>query len=95
VEQAKQSTVGAVVEFLERKWDNGRQFAYVLFTGGGSEALRDALLQQYPFGVVMPDAVTANALGLARYGRRIYRRKAKTVVGLDPGFGGFKAVALD
>ncbi len=72
VDQALDTTAAAVVTFVERQWGNGRQFAHLLFTGGGAEALKATLLRQYPHGVVLPNAVTANALGLARYATRIF-----------------------
>jgi hypothetical protein len=74
VDQARDATAAAVVTFVERQWGNGRQFSHLLFTGGGAEALRRALLAQYPHGVVLPDPVTANALGLARYAVRVWNR---------------------
>ena len=67
-----EQTLGA--SFVERQWGNGRQFVHLLFTGGGAEALRATLLRQYPQGVVLPNAVTANALGLARYAARVFRK---------------------
>lgn len=72
VDQALDTTAAAVVSFVERHWGNGRQFAHLLFTGGGAEALRDTLLRQYPQGAVLPNPVTANALGLARYAARVF-----------------------
>jgi hypothetical protein len=72
VDQALDTTAAAVVTFVERQWGNGRQFAHLLFTGGGAEALKGTLLRQYPHGVVLPNAVTANALGLARYAARVF-----------------------
>jgi hypothetical protein len=72
VDQALDTTAAAVVTFMERQWGNGRQFAYLLFTGGGVEALKATLLRQYPHGVMLPNAVSANALGLARYATRIF-----------------------
>jgi hypothetical protein len=72
VDQALDTTAAAVVSFVERHWGNGRQFAHLLFTGGGAEALRETLLRQYPQGVVLPSPVTANALGLARYAERVF-----------------------
>jgi hypothetical protein len=72
VGQALDTTAAAVISFVERHWGNGRQFAHLLFTGGGAEALRDSLLHQYPHGVVLPNPVTANALGLARYAARVF-----------------------
>lgn len=72
VGQALSTTAAAVITFVERQWGNGRQFAHLLFTGGGSEALKEDLLRHYPQGVVLPDSVTANALGLARYAARVF-----------------------
>jgi hypothetical protein len=72
VNQALDTTAAAVVTFVERQWGNGRQFAHLLFTGGGAEALKATLLRQYPHGVVLPNAITANALGLARYAARVF-----------------------
>jgi hypothetical protein len=72
VDQALDTTAAAVVTFVERQWGSGRQFAHLLFTGGGAEALKATLLRQYPHGVVLPNAVTANALGLARYAARVF-----------------------
>jgi hypothetical protein len=72
VDQALDTTAAAVVTFVERQWGNGRQFAHLLFTGGGAEALKATLLRQYPHGVVLPNAVTANALGLAQYANRVF-----------------------
>jgi hypothetical protein len=73
VAQALGQTAGRVLQEIERTWGNARQFRHLLFTGGGSEALRSELLRQYPAGVVLPDAVTANAVGLARYARRLFK----------------------
>jgi hypothetical protein len=72
-QQALDATTGAVIAFLENHWGNGRQFRHLLFTGGGAEALRRELLRQYPHGTVLPEAVTANALGLARYAQRAFK----------------------
>jgi hypothetical protein len=71
--QALDTTAANATTFIEQRWGNARQFAHVLFTGGGTEMLKDALLQQYPHAVILPDPVTANALGLARYAIRIYQ----------------------
>jgi len=71
--QAQDTAAAGVVTFIERRWGNGKQFAHLLFTGGGAAALEKRLLQQYPHGVVLPDAVTANAVGLARYAARVFK----------------------
>lgn len=91
--QALESAAAQVGNILETSWGNGKQFRHLLFTGGGSALLKDHLLKRYPHGVFLPDPVLANAHGLARYGRRMFK-DTKTVIGLDPGFGSFKAVAL-
>lgn len=70
--QARAAATGAIIAFLENRWGNGRQFRHLLFTGGGAEALRTDLLRHYPHGIVLPEPVTANALGLLRYGRRVF-----------------------
>jgi hypothetical protein len=75
VEQALNTVAAGVVQFIEQRWGNARQFAHVLFTGGGAEALKNALTDQYPHGVVLPEPVTANALGLSRYARRVFGKK--------------------
>jgi hypothetical protein len=89
---AKKAAGEGITTFLGEHWGNGRQFGHVLFTGGGAAALGTSLLEAYPTGSLMPDPVMANAIGLARYGRRVL--DAEVVVGFDPGFGGFKAVRL-
>ena len=74
VRQALENTASEVVTFIESRWGNGRQFAHLLFVGGGAALLREVLLRQYPHGVVLPDPVTANAVGLARYAVRAWKR---------------------
>lgn len=73
VTQALDTVAAGIVTFVEQRWGNGRQFAHLLFTGGGAEALREALLRQYPHGVVLPNPVAANAVGLARYAVRAFK----------------------
>ncbi len=74
VHQALDMTAAAVISFVERQWGNGRQFAHLRFAGGGAESLHDALLRHYPHGVLLPNPVTANALGLARYAARVFAK---------------------
>jgi hypothetical protein len=93
VRQVLEATAGQAVAFLESRWGNGRQFAYLLATGGGALALKEALLHAYPHLVVLPEPISANATGLARYARRAFKG-AELVIGLDPGFGAFKAVTI-
>lgn len=73
VNQAIETAAAVLLAFIEQKWENGRQFAYLLLTGGGAETLREMLLRHYPHGVVLPDAVMANAIGLARYALRAFK----------------------
>lgn len=70
--QALDATAGEILGFVESRWGQGRQFAYLLFTGGGAEALRSELTRLYPHGLVLPNPVTTNALGLARYAQRAF-----------------------
>lgn len=91
--QSLDAASASIGDFIETLLGNGRQFRHLLFTGGGAEMIRTSLLRRYPHGQILPNTVNANALGLARYGRRAFK-SAKNVIGLDPGFGGFKAVRL-
>ena len=93
VGQALSVASASIGDFLETLLGNGKQFRYMLFTGGGSALIKKELLQRYPLAQVLPNPVFANALGLARYARRAFP-DASHVIGLDPGFGGFKAVLL-
>ena len=70
VNQAQKSVAASVLQFTERQWGNAKRFRYVLFTGGGSQILSDSLSRAYPHGYVLPNAVVANATGLAKYGLR-------------------------
>ncbi|MEA2008193.1 MAG: ParM/StbA family protein [Chloroflexota bacterium] len=90
--EAKNSAAGNILTFIEKKWGNGNQFANTLFTGGGAMMFREQLTAEYPQANILPEPVTANALGLARYARMLV--DLGLVVGQDAGFGGFKAVAL-
>jgi hypothetical protein len=71
VRQTTDTVAAGIITYVERRWNKGRQFAHLLFAGGGAEALRGVLLRQYPHGVILPDPVAANALGLARYAARL------------------------
>lgn len=72
-QQLAQAAAGSLVAFLENRWGNGRHFQHLLFTGGGAAALHTELLRHYPHGVVLPEPVMANALGLARYAQRVLK----------------------
>jgi len=70
VQQSLETATAAILSLLEQRWGNGRQFAHLLFTGGGSQLLRQALVSHYFHGEVLRGPVTANAVGLARYAQR-------------------------
>lgn len=70
VQQSIDTATAAIISLLEQRWGNGRQFAHLLFTGGGSQLLHEALVRHYPHGQVLPNPVMANAVGLARYAQR-------------------------
>jgi hypothetical protein len=91
--QSLDTASAAIGDFIETLLGNGKQLRYLLFTGGGAEMIRSSLIRRYPHGQILPNPVMANALGLARHARRTFTT-AQTVIGLDPGFGGFKAVCL-
>jgi len=84
---------GQVIAFLNEHWEQSGRFRHLLFKGGGALLFQSHLERAYPHGLILPDSVSANAQGLARYGWRAFKA-ADTVVGLDPGFGGFKAAIL-
>ena len=95
VQQSLEHAGRGIQTFVESRWGNGRQFRRILVTGGGAPLFRKWILELLPHAVVLPEPVTANALGLARYGKRVFQKPEGMAVGLDPGFGGFKAVALE
>ena len=72
-EQAAQAIDVAASElkaFLSQVWEDGRQFDYILLTGGGSLILGNRLRHMYPNVIELMDPVTANARGLARFAQR-------------------------
>ena len=93
-EEAKQSTAGRLLSFFSRdaNWGNGQQFAKILLTGGGAQALASHLLQGFPNAEVF--SVMDNAIGLARFAR-IFFDGAQLIVGYDPGYGFCKAAMLN
>jgi hypothetical protein len=74
VNEALNRAASGILSFVQRadKWGDGRQFAYQLITGGGAEALRSQIEDAFPRAYIMPDPVTANAVGLARYAQRAF-----------------------
>ena len=74
VDEALNRAASGILSFVQRadKWGSGRQFAYQLITGGGAEALRSQIEDAFPRAYIMPNPVTANAVGLARYAQRAF-----------------------
>ncbi len=70
VHQALDSTFAGINQFIRQHWERGTRFRYLLVTGGGAQALRDRLLAQYPQAIILPDPVTANAAGMAKFAVR-------------------------
>ena len=68
--QALDVAAGEVKAFLSQTWEDGKSFDYILLTGGGSLALGERLRTVYPHAIHLPDPVTANARGLARFAQR-------------------------
>ena len=93
INQVLDASATQITDICETTVGNGKQFSRVLFTGGGSELLRKHMLNHFPFALVLPNAVMANASGCA-YAGRLKWPVAEVVIGLDPGFGGFKVTAL-
>jgi len=71
--QAQDTAAAGVVRSSSGAGATAKRFAHLLFTGGGAASLEKRLLKQYPHGVVLPDAVTANAVGLVRYAARVFK----------------------
>jgi hypothetical protein len=70
IEQALGEGFAGVNQFIRRHWDRGTQFRHLLITGGGAQAYREQVLAHYPFATVLPNAVTANAEGIAKLAYR-------------------------
>lgn len=72
VQQALDETFAAINQFLLEHWREGG-YRYLILTGGGAEALRKPLLRHWPAAIYLPDPVCANANGLARYARKLFK----------------------
>ena len=70
VRRALDTTFAGINQFIRQHWERGTRFRYLLLTGGGAQALKDRLLAQYPQAVMLPDPVTANAAGMAKFAIR-------------------------
>ena len=61
---------GELRAFLSQTWEDGKQFDYILLTGGGVLALGKRLRSAFPQVIELPEPVTANARGLAEFAQR-------------------------
>ncbi len=68
--QALDVAAGEVRAYLSQVWEDGGQFDYLPFTGGGVLALGERLRNAFPRAIELAEPVTANARGLARFARR-------------------------
>jgi hypothetical protein len=65
VTTALEMSRGEAIAYCESQWGNGKQFAYILLTGGGAIAYKPALERLFPFAELMENAQTANVRGLS------------------------------
>ena len=70
VRQALDVAAGELRAFLSQTWEDGKQFDYILLTGGGVLALGKRLRSAFPQVIELPEPVTANARGLAKFAQR-------------------------
>ena len=70
VRQALDVATGEVRAYLSQTWEDGKVFDYILLTGGGILAIGDRLRAIFPNAIELPDPVTANARGLAKFAQR-------------------------
>jgi len=68
--QALDIAAGEVRAYLSQTWEDGRTFDYILLTGGGVLAMGERLRSAYPNAIELPEPVTANARGLAKFAQR-------------------------
>lgn len=69
VKQAMNTSFFPLNEFIRRYWGEN-EFRYFLLTGGGALAYRNQLIEHYPHAYILPNAVSANAEGLAKLAAR-------------------------
>ena len=68
--QALDIAAGEMRAYLSQTWEDGKAFDYILLTGGGILALGERLRSAYPNAIELPEPVTANARGLAKFVQR-------------------------
>ena len=68
--EALDEAFAGINQFVRRHWEQGTQFRHLLLAGGGAQALKTRLLGQYPQAIILPEPVTANAVGIAKFARR-------------------------
>ena len=69
VRQALNALSTRTIRFVEETW-RGAQLSYVLLAGGGAMVLDAPLRRQMRQAELLPDPVTANAIGLAKLAQR-------------------------
>ena len=65
VKTALEMSRSEAISYCESQWGNGKQFAYILLTGGGAIAYKSALERLFGHAELMEDAQTANVRGLS------------------------------
>ncbi len=94
VDAARNANAVQIIQEISMAWDN-LLADHIIAVGGGAALHQDAIRQNLPHVQILPEPATANARGLALYGRRkLWERTANPhehIIGLDPGFGAYKA----
>jgi len=71
VRESRHQLVARIEQETRRRLGRGAELERVLFVGGGSVALADALRDWFPTQVIAPHAGFANARGMLKYQRYI------------------------
>lgn len=70
IKQALAALATQTLDFVEETWGAASQFNHVLLVGGGAVVMEGALRKRIPHATMLPDPVTANAVGLAKLAQR-------------------------
>jgi len=70
IRQALNSLATRTIDFVQSTWSEANQFSYVLLAGGGALVLDAPLRRKIGHAQMLPDPVTANAIGLAKLAQR-------------------------
>lgn len=68
--QALDVAASELKSYISQLWEDGKQFDKIILTGGGTIALGNRLRSIFTNAIELPDPVTANARGLARFAQR-------------------------